>query len=186
MTEFAQYGEWLTGILAAMVLSMLGWTIYYIRPTPDPKIEDDTHTVCWWRRVRAQFHLRLKEHKVSSHSDLAFFTGSEWNYRTSWRRSGLRFGRSSLIRAQEKIAMAAIRHPDGLIHTASKPGRHHHVIRYMSELNRAGLPTTHDQGFVTTHGRYVDRREGLWIARAAGQIIRKTNPPTILFSEDVW
>lgn len=87
---------------------------------------------------------------------------------------------------KETIAAAAIRHPNGLIFSAKRPYRHHHCIRAMAELKMAGLANTHDQGFITSKGRYVDRREGLLIATTANQLVRKTAPEHILFSEDVW
>lgn len=86
--------------------------------------------------------------------------------------------------------MVAIRHA-GIIHTAPRPKRHHDVIHKMSA---AGLPASamHDQGFVTSAGRFVDRKEAVKIAIAAGQLKRegsiviKTSPAGLLFSEDLW
>ena len=88
--------------------------------------------------------------------------------------------------AEETITHSAIRHPDGPVFSVECPGRHHHVIRLMSELGCAGMENTHDAGFITSHGRYVGRAEALLIATKASQLIRKTNPQDELFSEDVW
>jgi hypothetical protein len=44
----------------------------------------------------------------------------------------------------------------------------------------------HTSGFTTNHGRFVGREEGVGIATDARQLIRKTDPPSQLFSEDVW
>lgn len=42
------------------------------------------------------------------------------------------------------------------------------------------------QGFLTNTDRFVDREEGLEIARAADQILPNRNPTKRLFSEDLW
>lgn len=86
----------------------------------------------------------------------------------------------------EVIFAVALRHPSGIIFAAEQPGRHSHVIVLMSEQGRAGNVNTRDQGFLTSWGRYVDRIEGLAIAQAANQVIRKTSPEHKLFSEDLW
>lgn len=85
----------------------------------------------------------------------------------------------------EMIFAVAIRHPCGFIYAAEQPARHSHVIAMMSE-HGSTAPKTRDQGFVTSWGRYVGRKEALVVAQAAGQLIRKTHPPTQLFSEDLW
>ena len=84
----------------------------------------------------------------------------------------------------EMILAAAIRH-DGIVYSVPKPGRHHNVIRIM---NRRGMgpETMREQGFLTNTGRFVDRKEACLIARAADQIMLKTEPVGLLFSEDVW
>jgi hypothetical protein len=66
-----------------------------------------------------------------------------------------------------------------------RPGRHHDVIRAMANV---GFPTpiTGEQGFVTDIGRFVDRERAAVLAKRAQQIIKKTGPSDILFSEDVW
>lgn len=86
----------------------------------------------------------------------------------------------------ERIIASSIKHPDGKIYAADAPGRHHHCIALMSLHGVTGPGNTQNQGFITNTGRYVNRREGLAIAVAANQLIQKTNPPEILFSEDVW
>ena len=84
----------------------------------------------------------------------------------------------------ETIEAAAISH-DGIVYSVPRPGRHHNVCHVMMAQ---GLPpeTMRLQGFVTSTGRFVDRREAAIIARDAGQLLRKTNPTDLLFSEDVW
>ena len=84
----------------------------------------------------------------------------------------------------ETIECAAIRHK-GVVYHAIRPGRHHHVFQTMHALGLHG-ESMREQGFLTSSGRFVDRREGLAIASAAGQIKDKTFPHDILFSEDMW
>jgi len=84
----------------------------------------------------------------------------------------------------ERIAAAAIRH-EGTVRSVPPPGRHHHVIKMMAALGFTARDV-HDQGFTTDRGRFVDRKEGFLIAKAAGQILRKTGPADKLFSEDLW
>lgn len=86
--------------------------------------------------------------------------------------------------AVERIAAVAIKWR-GMLHTAQPPRRHHHVIREMAQRG-FGPECMHGQGFVTDRGRFVDRKEGMNIARAAGQLIRITGSPDTLFSEDLW
>lgn len=94
----------------------------------------------------------------------------------------------------ERIAAAAIQAGE-LTLSQRPPGRHHTILRSMEGL---GIPASHarnaEQGFVTSTGRFVDRREGMHIARAAGQLIPRAggymageiSTGDELFSEDVW
>jgi hypothetical protein len=84
------------------------------------------------------------------------------------------------------ILSSAIRHPNGMIFSATSPCKHHQLIRLMSRYGMAGVKNTRDQGFLTSDGHFVDRRIALEIATDAGQIIRKTSPKDKLFSEDMW
>ena len=89
---------------------------------------------------------------------------------------------------RETIACAAIRCPHGRVFSLPRPARHHHLIWWMTE-EYGYQPREMNgkyQGFVTSTGRYVDRVEGLEIARAAGQIKQKCGNERLLFSEDVW
>lgn len=67
-----------------------------------------------------------------------------------------------------------------------RPARHHHIIHAVSEsLGRPIVP--HEQGFLTSTGRFVGRKEAYGIALRAGQA--KPKPGTLLpdlFSEDLW
>jgi len=87
-------------------------------------------------------------------------------------------------RSIERIERAAVLHDD-VVYSVPRPGRHHDVCQSMW---RIGLPPEAQrvQGFVTSLGRFVDREEGVAIAREAGQIVGKTGPDRLLFSEDMW
>jgi len=90
------------------------------------------------------------------------------------------------IRADhEEIFVAAIKDSEGRPVCLPRPARHHDIIRAMAD-NGHKTPITGEQGFVTTRGRFVGRKEALEIATKAGQIIKKHGNPTILFSEDLW
>lgn len=92
-----------------------------------------------------------------------------------------------MIENKETIVGVAIKAPDGVIASQSKPSRHHDVIRHMCDVmdyNR--VPGNFVQGFITNTNRFVDRKEALVIAKEANQLIRKTPPEDILFSEDLW
>lgn len=85
----------------------------------------------------------------------------------------------------ERIERAAIRH-DGNVYSVPRPGRHHNVIWEMVGLGGFSARDMHDQGFVTSAGRYVDREDGLRLALAAKQITLKHGNPRELYSEDLW
>ena len=88
----------------------------------------------------------------------------------------------------ETIDRAAIWYR-GRTYSVARPGRHHDIIRAM---DLAGIDPAHGhQGFVTSSGRFVDRREARKIAEAAGQLLPVDDLGAIrqhpeLFSEDVW
>ncbi len=89
----------------------------------------------------------------------------------------------------ERIISAAVRIGE-MIFSLPPPARHHDVLHNMAEnIIRTGQDPTWEQGFVTSSGRFVDRRQGCFIARNAGQLdlVRpKTGPAWELFSEDLW
>ena len=74
--------------------------------------------------------------------------------------------------------------PYKVVLSVPRPGRHHHVGWF---LGTHGVEH-HDQGFLTSSGRFVDRYEAYAIAEAAGQILVKTGSPRVptLYSEDLW
>ena len=97
----------------------------------------------------------------------------------------------------EHIIAAAIRF-DGKVWTVPRPGRHHDVIRHITEIAKVNF-VAGEQGFIAgtggVQGRFVDRYEARKIADAAGQVIagRRDKDGIAyvaqddrLFSEDVW
>jgi len=90
---------------------------------------------------------------------------------------------ASIQPEQRRIKCAAIKMDGGKIIEGDSHGN---IIRYIHvELNRDMRVTTKMQGFVTESGEFVDRKEALKIAQAAGQIIHKHNPKDVLLSEDL-
>lgn len=85
----------------------------------------------------------------------------------------------------EKIATAAIMADDGTMVTLPRPARHHTIIHHMAAQGHGPIGPA-AQGFATDTGRFVDRVEGLAIARAAGQIVEKHPDFEKLYSEDMW
>lgn len=86
----------------------------------------------------------------------------------------------------EEIACVAIKYPDIGVLALPAPARHNHVI--WTRLFIDGKPTRGEavQGFLTTKGRFVDRKKALAIATAKGQIIHKHGNENELYSEDMW
>lgn len=83
-----------------------------------------------------------------------------------------------------KIVRAAIRHK-GAVYSVPIPGRHHDCLLRMA-VDGAHCGDPYDQGFLTDHGEFVDRRTAKFIAESQQQIREKTGPADILFSEDLW
>jgi hypothetical protein len=70
------------------------------------------------------------------------------------------------------------------VYQLSWPARHHTILHMLSQT--IGVKESigeHDQGFMTSSGRYVSRTEAAKIARAAGQTVSQRSS---LFSEDLW
>lgn len=88
---------------------------------------------------------------------------------------------------QMRIVSAAIWR-EGLIFSVPAPARHHTVMKTMFDQGIVvkGEAEVDNQGFLTSTGHFLDRREAARVATAARQIIFKTSPEYLLFSEDVW
>lgn len=104
---------------------------------------------------------------------------------------------------QERIVSAAIRikYFDDtydydwayMIVSCPAPKRHHHAIKSGTSALGVGVNGAvrdaflkAEQGFLTSKGRFVDRKEGLSIALAAKQVAAKHGNPFELYSEDLW
>lgn len=86
---------------------------------------------------------------------------------------------------QEKIVAAAIY--AGATVSLPPPARHHTILQSMSMImDIDAIKHGHNQGFLTSFGRYVNRVEGWGIAQKAGQVLRNTSGQPELYSEDMW
>jgi hypothetical protein len=87
----------------------------------------------------------------------------------------------------EIIICAAIRMSDGYI---VRGHRHNNCIRTASEIPKYQGEKWHgdDQGFITSTGRYVDRKEAFEIASKANQLKYDLSRATTkeLYSEDLY
>ena len=80
------------------------------------------------------------------------------------------------------IKAAAIRYPDGKVLTSH---RHAHIIKkYAGSGATAKSSRTGVQGFITTSGYFVNRKDAALIAIESGQVPEDYGDT--LFSEDVW
>jgi hypothetical protein len=90
---------------------------------------------------------------------------------------------------RERIVAAAIRDHDGEVWSLPPPARHCDVLNYI--YKQTGKPTIRlsgiHQGFATSTGRYLTRRQAEPVAREAGQIRRAGRLiGSVLTSEDLW
>jgi len=78
----------------------------------------------------------------------------------------------------------------GTVYTLPRPARHHTVMRHIWDtVNNDAFIGPAAQGFVTSRGRFVNRRRALRIVKAAGQ--PQIDHPALnvggrLYSEDLW
>lgn len=88
------------------------------------------------------------------------------------------------------ITRVAIRYRDVGVVSLPKPARHGDIIFARHHVDRHVTSGLEEQGFVTNHKSFVDRKEGLRIALAAGQVKHKTGNTSgqnmELYSEDMW
>lgn len=85
------------------------------------------------------------------------------------------------------IIGVAIKHRDIMI-CLPKPNRHHDCIRYACDVLGIKPPICglmSSQGFYTSDGVFLDRKEGLAYVKLNNQLINK-QAHTNLFSEDLW
>lgn len=107
-----------------------------------------------------------------------------WFVRVWYRSIAAMKALRALIKGVEYITGVAII-VDGKTYALPRPYRHHHCVhkRYLETHKQVA---TESQGFITSHLRYVDRKEGLQIARDAGQLLSRHFHKTELFSESMW
>ena len=74
---------------------------------------------------------------------------------------------------------------DGEVWHLPRPARHHHILRALDNVLPGRAIEAHEQGFVTSHGRYIGREEAAQIAMVTGQVSKLMAPPD-LYSEDLW
>ena len=88
----------------------------------------------------------------------------------------------------EEIACAAMMLASSVVYIVERPGRHHHIINTVGELELANAEQIGEatQGFLTNKGRFMCRRSALVLATERKQLIQKTQPTHLLFSEDMW
>lgn len=80
----------------------------------------------------------------------------------------------------EFIKHAAVKSADGWIFIGKCHADCLHKMHHISVMYGKGADC---QGFITDHGRFVQRGEAARIAIESGQITKETN---LLFSEDLW
>lgn len=85
--------------------------------------------------------------------------------------------------SEERIIAVAIS-AFGVIASLPAPARHGDVLNKLHDFNSLPLPPD-TQGFLTSAGRYVNRRDAAKIALEAGQVATLEAPPQ-LYSEDLW
>ncbi|TGQ95372.1 hypothetical protein EN851_07565 [Mesorhizobium sp. M8A.F.Ca.ET.208.01.1.1] len=83
----------------------------------------------------------------------------------------------------ERIVSVAIS-AFGIIASLPAPARHGDVLRKLWDFNQTVVGPD-SQGFLTSAGRYVNRRDAAELALGAGQCDRLTSAPA-LYSEDLW
>ena len=88
---------------------------------------------------------------------------------------------------KEIIVAVATKTLDGTVWVATKPKRHHDVLRLMCN---AGLSieecATGKQGFLTNYGRFLSRLQALPVALRAKQTDGFAYDGGRLYSEDLW
>jgi hypothetical protein len=80
----------------------------------------------------------------------------------------------------EKVIVVGPRHYDMTMH------RQIEKYRFVGVISNRECP---EQGFIDQHGVFMDRKEALEVALAAGQILdikKKCHPTNELFSEDIY
>lgn len=75
----------------------------------------------------------------------------------------------------------------GTVWSVLRPGRHHHVIRFMHDRGDGEFVHGAEQGFMTTKNRHITREVARALAIANGQVKEEDlQNPRHIFSEDLW
>ena len=137
----------------------------------------------WWYRKNELG--KLHRENVPDFPMYVFYHGPEKSYQQLFYPRKDRDGKD----IPEYILGSSMIH-NGIVYSAMAPGRHHHVHRLITHLKRKGNDDLErmerNMGFITSHGRHLDRKEALLVAVNAKQLIDKTGAMDELFSEDVW
>lgn len=83
----------------------------------------------------------------------------------------------------EKIECAAIKHK-GKVYSMPRPYRHCDIVNFICEELNTNFVGSKGQGFITSTGKFVDRKEAEKIARESLQINKMIG--SVLTSEDLW
>lgn len=133
--------------------------------TPDK----DFDPLEWWvvRAIEWEAELRVRPSPMAAHEA-----------RAAWAEA-------AKLADPERVVCVAILHADGRRFALPRPARHHQVIALMGPayLERRG---EHVQGFITSLGRFVNRRRARQIAELAKQLSARAWRAPQLTSEDVW
>lgn len=90
-----------------------------------------------------------------------------------------------VIEKRERIVAAAIQH--GATISSPPPARHDTILKAMDLIMGMNFDIgSHEQGFLTSEGRFVNRAEAYAIAWRAKQITEVTRGYPLLYSEDLW
>jgi len=85
---------------------------------------------------------------------------------------------------KETITGVAVR-ANGKLYKLPKPNRHHHVLGLIHKETKKEV-FAEEEGFITSLGRYVNRKEAYRIAKAANQFLPRHFNSGELYSECVW
>lgn len=132
---------------------------------------------------------------ASAHVEVIFASGASETFYcrpgepARWRDEILAVIAAARDVGVERIVAAAIRRLEmdraWMTYTQPSPARHHHILHSMPP-DANGYTLDVEQGFLTSTGRYVGRREAMGIAVAAGQVSPSKVRSPSLFSEDLW
>lgn len=91
----------------------------------------------------------------------------------------------------EKVAGVSIKlrvNSQDWLYVGYPKARHHHLIAAMFEVQGSAYSPTNvtNQGFLSSHGRHLSRREARQIAEEHDQLLKGALRHRELFSEDIW